>query len=67
MLVRFTACALICWTAVEIALYLVVNQHNQTPIQIVPCLIRSLPLLIGLIMLIKAKALALWIADKLDL
>jgi uncharacterized membrane protein HdeD (DUF308 family) len=67
MLVRFIAVALICWTVLEVSLYLVINQHNGTPIQVVPCLIRSLPLLIGIVILIKSKALALWIAEKLDL
>jgi uncharacterized membrane protein HdeD (DUF308 family) len=67
MLVRFIAAALICWTVLELALYLVINQHNGTPIKFLPCLIRSLPLLIGIVMLIKSKAIAAWIADKLDL
>ncbi len=67
MLVRFTAAALIGWALVELALYAVVQRHNGLPIEILPCVIRSLPLLAGLAMLVKARALALWLADKLDL
>lgn len=67
MLVRFTAAALIGWALVELALYAAVRQHNSLPIEVLPCVIRSLPLLAGLAMLVKARALALWLADKLDL
>lgn len=67
MLVRFIAAALIGWALVELTLYWVIRQHNQQPVAIVPCLIKSLPLLIGLIILLKAKALAAWLSDKLDL
>jgi hypothetical protein len=67
MLVRFTAVALIGWTLVELALYVVITQHAGQPIKFLPCLIRSLPLLAGLAMLIKAPAIAQWLAEKLDL
>ena len=67
MLVRFIAAALISWTLVELVLYALVREHNQQPIQILPCLTRSLPLLAGLAMLVKARALAHWLTDLLDL
>ena len=67
MLVRFIAAALLGWTLIEVGLYVAVQEHNQLPIQILPCLIRSLPLLAGLAMFVKARALAQWLADKLDL
>jgi hypothetical protein len=67
MLVRFTAVALIGWSLVELALYVAISQHKSTPITFLPCLIRSLPLLAGLAMLVKARAIAQWVADKLDL
>lgn len=67
MLVRFVAAALIGWTLVELALYLVISQHNQTPVNYLTCAVKSLPFLIGTAMLIKARALAEWLAEKLDL
>ncbi len=67
MLVRFTAVALIGWSLVELALYIAISQHNSTPIVFMPCLIRSLPFLVGVAMLVKARAIAQWVADKLDL
>jgi hypothetical protein len=67
MLVRFTAVALIGWSLVELALYVVISQHNSIPITFLPCLIRSLPFLAGVAMLVKARAIAQWVADKLDL
>ena len=66
MLVRVVAVALMSWTLVEWALYWVVSDHNQTPMKIFPCLVRGLPLLIGIAILIKSKALAEWVSDLLD-
>lgn len=67
MFVRFTAAALIGVTLVELTLYLAISQHNRVPVKFSPCFIKSLPLVAGVIMLIKASALAAWIADKLDM
>jgi hypothetical protein len=36
-------------------------------VEVVPLLIKALPFLAGLIVLIKAKAIAAWVSDKLDL
>ena len=66
MLVRFIAAALIGWTFVDLALYSVIAQHNRTPIEIFPCILKSIPAVLGIIILIKAKAVAEWISDKLD-
>jgi len=76
MLVRFIAVSLIGITVVEIALYLAVSQiqephiinydYHAPPIKILPYLLKSIPALIGVVGLIKSKALARWISDKLD-
>lgn len=66
MLVRFIALALIGWSVAEFALYWVVSQHNHTALQVLPCILKALPLLMGVVMLIKACALAEWIADMMD-
>jgi type IV secretory pathway protease TraF len=67
MLVRFIGAALIGWTAVEIALYLVVCRQKNLPVGVFPCVIRSVPLLLGSVVLVKSKALANWVSEKLDL
>ncbi len=67
MLVRFVAVALIGWACVELALYVVVCHHQGLPIEILPSLIRSLPFLAGVVMLIKSRAIAGWLAEQLDL
>ena len=67
MLVRFIAVALIGWAVIENALYVALSHHQGAPIQLLPCLIRSLPFLVGLVMIIKARAIAQWLADTLDL
>ena len=66
MLVRFVAAALIGWTVVELALYWVIAQHNHTGMEIFPCLFKSIPCVLGIVMLIKARAVAEWISNKLD-
>jgi hypothetical protein len=66
MLVRFIAAALIGWTMVDLALYWVIAQHNHTAIQTFPCILKSIPAVLGIAMLIKAKAVAEWISNKLD-
>jgi hypothetical protein len=66
MLVRFIATALIGWTIVELVLYWAVCDHNHTAMQALPCILKSVPLLLGITVLIKAKALAEWISNILD-
>src|SRR5271169_4365823 len=66
MLVRFTAVSLIGISIVEIALYWVVSQHNNTRMQIFHCVLKSIPLVLGIVALIKSKSLAQWVSDKLD-
>ena len=66
MLVRFIAAALIGWTIVELVLYWAVCDHNHTAMQALPCILKLVPLLLGIMVLIKAKALAEWISNILD-
>ncbi len=67
MFVRFLACALMGWGVVEVALYTAICHHKKLPVEIFPCVIKSIPFVIGLIMLVCAKSIAEWVADKLDL
>jgi hypothetical protein len=66
MLVRFIAVSLICVTLVELTLYWAIAQHNHTPVGTFPCILKSIPAVAGVVMLIKAKAIAEWISNKLD-
>ena len=67
MLVRFVAVALLGWSCVELALYVVVCHHQGLPVEVLPSLIRSLPFLAGVVVLVKSRAIALWLAEQLDL
>jgi hypothetical protein len=67
MFVRFLACAVMGWALAEVALYVAVCYHKHLPVEIFPCVVKAIPFVIGLVMLLKARALAEWIADKLDL
>ena len=66
MLVRFIAASLICATLVELTLYWVIVQHDHTPVEIFPCILKSIPAVAGIVMLVKARALAEWISNRLD-
>jgi hypothetical protein len=67
MLVRIIAVALIGWTVCELGLYWAVCSHKNVPVEILPCIVKSFPFLAGVVMLIKSRALAEWLSDKLDL
>ena len=66
MLVRFIAVALMGVSVVELALYWVVSSSHHTPMETFPCVLKSIPAALGLVILIKAKAVAEWISNKLD-
>jgi hypothetical protein len=66
MLVRFIAVSLLAVTLVNLALYWVVAQHNHTEMTILPCMLKSIPAVVGLVLLAKATAVAEWISDKMD-
>ena len=66
MLVRFIALSLIGVAIMEIALYWVVSSTHHEPVEILPCVLKSVPAIVGLVILIKAKAIAEWISNKLD-
>ena len=66
MLVRFIALGLMGWSLVELALYVAVCRHNHVELQISKSVMRLLPLLAGIVVLVKAKALAEWISNTLD-
>ena len=67
MLVRIIALALIGWAVAEVALYMAVSHHNQQPVAIGKVLVKSLPIVVGAVVMIKARAIADWLADWLDL
>jgi hypothetical protein len=66
MLVRFIALSLMGVTLVNLVLYWVVSQHNHAGMTLFPCLLKSIPAGIGLVVLIKARAIAGWVSNKLD-
>lgn len=67
MLVRIVALALMGWAVAEVALYFAVSHHNQQPVAIAKIIVKSLPFIVGVVVLIKARAIADWLSDWLDL
>ena len=67
MLVRFVAAALMGWALIELALHVVICRQKDLPVEVFPCLIKSIPLLVGVVVLAKSRSIAGWISEKLDL
>jgi hypothetical protein len=67
MLVRFSAAALMAVSVVELALYWLESNVHHTPLQAAHGVLLSIPFVLGVIALIKAKTIAEWISDKFDL
>lgn len=67
MLVRIVALALIGWAVAEIALYYAVAHHHNEPVAVGKIIVKALPLVAGLLVLIKSRAIAEWLSDRLDL
>jgi len=66
MLVRFIGISLLAVTLVDLALYWVVAQHNHAEMTLFSCVLKSIPAVIGVSLLVKAKVVAEWISNKLD-
>jgi hypothetical protein len=66
MLVRVIATALIGWAIVDVALYCSLCNHKNVPIEILPCILKSISAVVGLFFLIRARSIAQWVSDKLD-
>ena len=68
MFVRLVAgCALVIGL-LEVGLYLTkcFIPKPPLPVEILPLAVNSIPLVIGVVVLIKAKAIAAWIAEKFE-
>jgi len=66
MLAWLIGVALSGWTTVDLALDWLGCHQKQLPMKTFPCLVKSLPLALGLILMVKSKAAAQWISEKLD-
>jgi len=67
MLVRFVAAALIGWAVIELSLYVVICRHKGVPVEVLQCVIKAIPLILGAVILVKDQAIAEWVSEKLDL
>jgi hypothetical protein len=69
MLVRLIGGLLIVASILELGLYWAKcwNPNHRVPVEAVPVLFRLIPAVFGFVVLIKAKAIAEWLANLLDL
>jgi hypothetical protein len=66
MLVCSIAISLIGFSLAELAVTLTVDFNSQIPIEVLPCALKSLPAVAGIVILIRARAIAEWLNDLLD-
>jgi hypothetical protein len=69
-LVRITGVMLVVATILELGLYwaeCVYHKPEPIKVSLVPCLWKLIPALFGFVVLFKARAIAEWISDQLDL
>ncbi len=66
MLVRFIAVALIGLSVIILSLSWVQNSMHHLPMRVIDFVLPAVLLVLGMVFLIKADALATWIANKLD-
>jgi hypothetical protein len=66
MLVCSIAISLIGFSLAELAVTLAVDFNSKIPVEVLPCALKSLPAVAGIVMLIKARAIAEWLNDLLD-
>ncbi len=67
-LVRLIGAVFLLWTVFDLGLYLAKcwNPKHPVPVETVTILLHSIPAIVGCLILIKAKAIADWIADWFD-
>ena len=68
-LVRLVGFALVCITLLDLGLYLVkcYNPKDPHPLQVLPLVWHTIPILAGIGIFIKARAIAEWVSNILDL
>jgi hypothetical protein len=66
MFVRFVAVTFMGMSVVELALYWAEHKFRQMPVNALLSALWAILFLAGVVILIKAKAIANWISDKLE-
>jgi len=66
MLVRFVAVAVIGVSLLEVGLYVAGNLVHHLPVGMVHCALLTVPLVVGIAMLARSRAVAEWLSEKLD-
>ncbi|MGA2242434.1 MAG: hypothetical protein ABSH11_10425 [Verrucomicrobiota bacterium] len=66
ILVYFSAAAVVGVSALELLLYLAEQYQHHLPPGIVHTTFLSLPIMLGFVILVRARAVAEWISNKFD-
>ena len=66
LLVCFSAVAVAGISALELLLYVVEQHQHQRPMAIVHIVLLILPIVLGLVFLIRSRSVAEWISNKFD-
>ena len=66
MFVRFTAAGLVGLSVLELGLYAAECLAHHQPIRVLHGLLLFLPFVLGIVILIRARSIAEWMANKFD-
>ena len=68
-LVRLIGVMLVVATILELGLYWAKcsSPRHKVPVELIPVLLRLIPAALGIVVLVKARAIADWISNTLDL
>jgi len=66
MLVRFVAVAIIGLSLLTAGLYVAGNLVHHVAVGKAHCALLTLPLVVGIVMLVRSRAVAEWLSEKLD-
>lgn len=66
LIVWLIAGTFVLWTVMELTLYLFVCYQKHLPVEIFSCVLKSVPLLIGIVLFAKTTSIVAWITDKLE-
>ncbi|HXF09518.1 MAG TPA: hypothetical protein VN625_01955 [Desulfuromonadaceae bacterium] len=66
LIVWLIAGTCVLWSFMDVALYAAVCYHNHQPIGVLTCVLKLLPLLVGIILFAKTNAITRRISDWLE-
>jgi len=66
LIIRLIAATLMLWSVMDLSLDAILLLHNHRPVAVLTWTVDAIPLPLGIVAMVKARALAHWACDKLE-